>query len=263
VTRVFGPFELEPSEFRLTRDGEPVPLSPRPFDLLVALTARPGQLVTRDELLREVWEGAAVESSSLNAAMSVLRQALGDGAEWIETVPGRGYRFRLPVREATPAQAPAPTTPAAGGTGAVHRLVIVDDHAIVRMGVIALVARLPGYEVVGEAESLEQAGRVIGEVQPGLLVLDLMLDGETSLPHIAGWRAAAPGVRVIVLSMHDEAEHARDALAAGAHGYVMKSGMLDELAEALAVVAAGGIWVSATLGRAIVKDLLDGRPNSG
>lgn len=265
MTRVFGPFALDPSEFRLTRDGRRVPLSPRPFDLLVALTARPGQLVTREALLREVWKGATVEPSSLNAAMSVLRQALGDAAESIETVPGRGYRFRLPVREVAPRdmtpREPAPVTTAPAG--AARRLVIVDDHAIVRMGVRALVERLPGYEVSGEAATPEEAGPLVEALQPDLLILDLMLDGESSLPHVGAWRAAAPGIRVIVLSMHDEAAHARDALAAGAHGYVMKSSMLDELAQAIDAVGAGGVWVSPALGRAIVKDVLDGRPISG
>ncbi|MGE0039948.1 MAG: response regulator [Vicinamibacterales bacterium] len=256
MTRTFGPFVLEPAEFRLSRDGQPVPLSPRPFDLLVALTARPGQLVTRDELLREVWQGAAVETSSLNAAMSVLRQALGDAAGLIETVPGRGYRFRMPVPEA------APAPPAADETGAGRRVVIVDDHAIVRMGVRALVERR-GHAVAGEAASPAEASRVIAEVQPDLLVLDLMLDGASSLAHIAAWRAAAPGMRVIVLSMHDEAAHARDALTAGAHGYVMKSGMLDELTEALDAVTAGEFWVSPALGRAIAKDVFATRPISG
>src|SRR5687767_2570244 len=90
----FGRYSLDPREYRLSRDGQAVALPPKPFDLLVALAARPGQLVTREELLRGVWKDVVVEQSSLNAAMSVLRQGLGDdAASIIETVPGRGYRF--------------------------------------------------------------------------------------------------------------------------------------------------------------------------
>ncbi|MGE3276597.1 MAG: response regulator [Vicinamibacterales bacterium] len=257
MTRRFGAFVLEPDEFRLTRDGVPVPLSPRPFDLLVALTARPGRLVTRDELLAEVWKDTAVEASSLNAAMSLLRQALGDDAR-IETVPGRGYRFQTPVTEEAPRRAPRPDAEA----GTTRRVVIVDDHAIVRMGIRALLARLPGYDIVGEAATVDEAGSLIARTAPDLVVLDLMLGDETSLPAIGAWRTGAPDLRIIVLSMHDEDERAREALAAGADGYVMKGGMLEELAEAVDTVMAGGVWVSARLGRAILRDVLDGRPLS-
>ena len=99
VVYQFGAFMLDVRQCRLTRDGSTLALSPRPFDLLAALVARAGQLVTRDELLAKVWSGVAVEPSSLNAAMSVLRQALGaDAGALIETVPSRGYRFVAPVQ---------------------------------------------------------------------------------------------------------------------------------------------------------------------
>src|SRR5262245_44748988 len=128
VATSFGPYCLDPAEFRLTRDGEVIPLSPRPFDLLTALVARAGELVTREELLATVWKDATVEPSSLNAAMSVLRQALGPGAaDLIETVPGRGYRFLGKVDRG--AVVAAPVVPGTSRVG------IVDDHAIVRVGV--------------------------------------------------------------------------------------------------------------------------------
>jgi DNA-binding response OmpR family regulator len=257
----FGRFSLDVRECRLTRDGQPVALSPRPFDLLVALATRPGRLVSREELLREVWKDAVVEQSSLNAAMSVLRQALGDdAAALIETVPGRGYRFIAAIDAGKDAPAAAPM-PAAHGETPV-RVVIVDDHAIVRLGVRALLQRRPGYAVVAEAGTVAEATAVIAGQRPDLLVLDLMLNGDASLEHIAAWQAAAPGLRVIVLSMHNEDEYARRALAAGAHGYVMKEQMLDELATAIGEVMGGGIWVSARVGRAIVRDAVAGRPLS-
>lgn len=206
ATIAFGRFTLDPAECRLLRDGQPVPLSPRPFDLLVALASHPGRLLSRDELLQTVWKNAAVEQSSLNAAMSVLRQALGDdAASVIETVPGRGYRF---VATVTPA-ASANTEAAAGG-----RAVIVDDHAIVRMGVRSLLER-SGCDVVGEAASLAECHEQIASLQPDLLILDLMMGDQPSLPHIQPWLALSPGLRVIVLSMHDEEDYARQALVAG------------------------------------------------
>lgn len=258
----FGSFSLDTHEYRLTRNGQPVALSPRPFDLLVALVTRAGRLVTREELLRDVWKDIVVEQSSLNAAMSVLRQALGDeAATLIETVPGRGYRFIAPI-DAVADAPPAIPAPAPPGDAAV-RVVIVDDHAIVRLGVRSLLQRTPRFQVLAEAGTVTEAAAVIAAERPDLLVLDLMLNGDASLDHIAAWRASAPGLRVIVLSMHNEDEYARRALAAGAHGYVMKEQMLDELASAIGEVMGGGVWVSARVSRAIVRDTVEGRPLSG
>jgi DNA-binding response OmpR family regulator len=220
--------------------------------LLVALVARAGRLVSREELLREVWKDTVVEQSSLNAAMSVLRQALGDEAsKLIETVPGRGYRFLVPVTTAGVAAAPADATSPA------IRVMIVDDHAVVRMGVRALIERAMGFSVVGEAGTFAECGALVEALKPDLLVLDLMMGGQPSLDHIAGWRKTAPGLRVVMLSMHHEDDYARQALTAGAHGYVMKAEMLDELQTAIAAVVSGGVWVSAAVSRSIVKDFAD------
>ena len=261
----FGRYRLDPSQFRLTRDGDTIPLSPRPFDLLTMLVARAGELVTREELLATVWKDATVEPSSLNAAMSVLRQALGPGAaDLIETVPGRGYRFLGQVDRA--AATAGPSAPAPGAVldaPGTLTVAIVDDHAIVRVGVRTIVGRITGCCVVGEAGTVEEAGAMIAALLPDLLILDLMIGSDASLPHIIRWRAAAPGMRVIVLSMYEEDQYARQALAAGAHGYVMKGQMIEELEQAIATVSSGGVWVSASLGRSIAKDFVDGRGLSG
>jgi DNA-binding response OmpR family regulator len=254
----FGPFVLDAQECRLTRDGQSISLSPRPFDLLVALVNRAGRLVSREELLREVWKDTVVEQSSLNAAMSVLRQALGDEASrLIETVPGRGYRFLVPVTTAgVTAAAPADATSPA------IRVVVVDDHAVVRMGVRALIERAMGFSVVGEAATFEECGVLVEALKPDLLVLDLMMGGQPSLDHIAGWRKKAPSLRVVMLSMHHEDDYARRALAAGAHGYVMKAEMLGDLQAAIASVVSGGVWVSPAVSQSIVKDFVDSRSPS-
>jgi DNA-binding response OmpR family regulator len=253
----FGRYSLDPRECRLTRDGQAVALPPKPFDLLVALATHPGQLVAREELLREVWKDTVVEQSSLNAAMSVLRQALGDdAASIIETVPGRGYRFIALVAPAAPDAPVAPVAPAAPASPAT-RVVIVDDHAIVRMGVRSLVERTAGFVVVGEAGSIEDATPIIESGKPDLLILDMMLGDISSLASIKAWRESAPKLRVIMLSMHDEDAHARAALAAGAHGYVMKAGMAGELSTAIGAVAGGDVWVSEKLSRAILKEFAD------
>lgn len=93
----FGPFRLVPSEHVLLRDGEPVPLRPKVFDLLLYLIERHGHLVSKEELMAAVWPEQFVEEGNLNKNVSMARQALGEST-WIETVPKRGYRFVGEVR---------------------------------------------------------------------------------------------------------------------------------------------------------------------
>lgn len=99
----FGPFELDPAEQRLTRDGRAIALAPKAFQTLLVLVRHAGRLVEKDDLLRAVWPNTSVEEIGLTRNISVLRKALGDdpdGGSWIETVPTRGYRFAA-TREST------------------------------------------------------------------------------------------------------------------------------------------------------------------
>src|SRR6201993_5588675 len=91
----FGPFELEPDERRLLKDGATISLRPRAFDLLAALVDRAGHLVPKDELLDQVWPKTVVEEAALHVQVSALRKILG--ADAITTVSGRGYQFTLLV----------------------------------------------------------------------------------------------------------------------------------------------------------------------
>ena len=93
---VFGPYRLDPSRRALTVSGTPVPLSSRAFDILQILIEAHARVVTREQLMAQVWPGVNVEPSNLTVQMSALRRALGDTgdeAKFIATVPGRGYRF--------------------------------------------------------------------------------------------------------------------------------------------------------------------------
>src|SRR5664279_1006825 len=92
----FGPFRIDLGRRVLLRQGEPVVLSNKAFDLLLALIENRDRVMDKDELLDTVWEGAMVEENNLTVAMSGLRKALGEGPadrRYIMTVPGRGYRF--------------------------------------------------------------------------------------------------------------------------------------------------------------------------
>src|SRR5258706_16131633 len=105
----FGRFELQPHERRLLVDGTPAALGARAFDLLLVMAARPGQLVTKQELLDEVWPGLVVEEANLTVQVSSLRKVLG--GDLIATVPGRGYRF-TGVPEQGSAESASPVAPA-------------------------------------------------------------------------------------------------------------------------------------------------------
>jgi DNA-binding winged helix-turn-helix (wHTH) protein len=96
----FGPFSLVTSERLLTREGAPVELSARALDILVALLSRPNEVVSKSDLLAQVWPDATVEEGSLRFHIVNLRKALGDGkdgARYITTLTGRGYCFVAPI----------------------------------------------------------------------------------------------------------------------------------------------------------------------
>ena len=96
----FGAFVLVPGERLLLRDGKPLAVTGKAFDLLATLVRQPGHLLTKDELLRAVWPSVVVEEVNLSVNVSALRKVLGSApgtAEWIETVPRQGYRFNAAV----------------------------------------------------------------------------------------------------------------------------------------------------------------------
>ena len=98
----FGPFELDGAEYRLHRNGVEVPLQLKAFETLCILVERAGHLLTKDDLLRQLWPGTIVEENNLNKNISMLRKALGecaDGQSYIETVPRVGYRFAAAVEQ--------------------------------------------------------------------------------------------------------------------------------------------------------------------
>src|SRR5205807_3556815 len=109
----FGPYRLEPEQFRLERDGRPIPLRPRVMDLLLEFVINSRQMLTKEHLLSKVWQDAAVEENNLTVSVTELRRMIGK--ESIETVSGRGYRFVLEVRTITPqardAEAARPSGP--------------------------------------------------------------------------------------------------------------------------------------------------------
>ena len=124
------------------------------------------------------------------------------------------------------------------------RLVLADDHALVRAGIRALINRLAGMEVVAEAGDGREALRLIEQLQPDVALLDITMPGLNGFEVLDYVTRYSPGVRVIILSIHQSREYATQALKAGAAGYLPKAAASNELKEAIDTVTRGETYVS-------------------
>ena len=138
------------------------------------------------------------------------------------------------------------------------RIVLVDDHAVVRSGYRRLLSAEPDFDVVGEAASAPEANALVQQVRPDVAIVDLSLKGSSGLEAIAGMRARQPGLRVLVLSMHDSAGHVAQALKAGAHGYLTKRSEPEELITGIRAVMNGTRVLSSDVAAAVAPAPLDG-----
>jgi two-component system response regulator NreC len=127
-------------------------------------------------------------------------------------------------------------------------VVIADDHAVVRQGLRLLLETETDLDVIGEAGDLEETARLAGELRPDILLLDLHMGRELSLTALPQLRATAPATAVVILTMQDDPAFARQALAAGAVGYVLKETSRAELARAIRTVAKGGTYLDPAVG---------------
>jgi len=132
------------------------------------------------------------------------------------------------------------------------RIVIVDDHAVVRSGLRLLLEREEGLEPVDEAADANEAIFRVIEHKPDVILIDVTMPGGSGIDAIPKLRAASPDSKVLVLSMHDDPRYVRDAFAAGAGGYVLKEAADSEVVAAIREVAAGGSYVNPALGARMV-----------
>ena len=144
---------------------------------------------------------------------------------------------------------------------AMIRIVIADDHAVVRSGLRLLLEAEPDFEVVAEAGDVEAARRYVRGHHPGVLVLDLNMPGGSSLDAIPVLRNEAPETQIVILTMQEEPAFARQALSAGAIGYVLKEAADAELGEAVRRAAAGETYLNPALGARIAREPPPGPPD--
>ncbi len=157
-----------------------------------------------------------------------------------------------------------PSDAANGGAGASVepiRIVLADDHAVVRSGLRMLLDSESDFEVVAEASDVESARRYVLGHRPRVLVLDLNMPGGSSLEAIPVIREQSPETQIVVLTMQQEPAFAREALGAGALGYVLKEAADDELVEAVRRAAAGESYLNPRLGARIASEPPPGPPD--
>jgi DNA-binding NarL/FixJ family response regulator len=139
------------------------------------------------------------------------------------------------------------------------RVMLADDHTLVRAGIRALLEKLPGVEVVGEAGDGREVLKLIKLHRPDVVLMDIAMPGLNGLEAAARLAKEFPDVRVIILSMHDNEEYVWRALKAGATGYLLKKAATTELATALQHVAHGEVYLSQEISTRLPKNfLLDG-----
>jgi DNA-binding NarL/FixJ family response regulator len=145
------------------------------------------------------------------------------------------------------------------------KVLLADDHTIVRAGVRALVAAIPGVEIVGEAGDGQQALALIREKHPDVALVDVSMPGMNGLDLAARVAREAPQTRVAVLSMHGTPAHVAQALRAGVKGYVLKDAAAEELPLLLRAVMRGETYLSSAISRHVVDGFLgrDGAPATG
>jgi two-component system, NarL family, response regulator NreC len=141
-------------------------------------------------------------------------------------------------------------------------IVLADDHAVVRKGLHMVLDSEPGLRVVAEAGDVSEALACVRQHQPKVLVLDLHMGGVSSLHAVPELISSAPGMRVVVLTMQNDPAFVREALRAGASGYVVKEAADTELVEAVRIAVRGGTWVSPQLGASLIEPAGSAEPLS-
>jgi DNA-binding NarL/FixJ family response regulator len=134
-------------------------------------------------------------------------------------------------------------------TGPAIRVLVADDHAIVRSGIRHVLEGEPGFTVVGEASNGSEALALAEQLQPDVAVLDISMPGVSGLQTATELRRRWPHTRVLVLSMHDNSEYVLESLRAGVHGYLLKDSAAAELGAAIRAVCRGESFFSPPIAR--------------
>jgi len=141
------------------------------------------------------------------------------------------------------------------------RVVLVDDHAVVREGYRRLLERTEDISVIAEAASGEEAYRIVCDLQPDVTVMDINLPGIGGIEATRRLTARLPDAKILMFSMHEDTIFSSRALQAGARGYVTKSAAPEVLVEAVRLVAQGKLYISHEMAQELAIQMLPGRDN--
>ncbi|MEI8188869.1 MAG: response regulator transcription factor [candidate division NC10 bacterium] len=136
------------------------------------------------------------------------------------------------------------------------RILLADDHAVLRAGLRVLLSAQADLEVVGEAAEGAEALRLARSLKPDVVVMDIGMPGVSGIDATARIRRELPSTKVLILSMHDDQGYLRQALRAGSSGYVLKKAADTELLAAIRAAVRGGIFLDPSLARGLVEDVI-------
>jgi two-component system response regulator NreC len=139
-----------------------------------------------------------------------------------------------------------------------RKILIVEDHTLLRVGLRALLSQDPEIEIAGESEDGREAVRAIGTINPDLVLMDLSMPRTNGIDAIREIKRRYPGVRVLVLTVHKADEYIHESLKAGADGYVLKDATHDELRTAIHTVLRGKTYLSPDISGKIISGYLGG-----
>jgi DNA-binding NarL/FixJ family response regulator len=137
-----------------------------------------------------------------------------------------------------------------------NRVLVVDDHALLRRGIQSIVTAWPGWEIAGESGTGEDAIDLAASLKPDVILMDISMPGMGGLEATRIICKQLPQIKVVLLTLHDSFESVRMAFQAGARGYLLKSDTEAEMMRALEIVAADGIYVSPRVDQARLRQLL-------
>lgn len=153
--------------------------------------------------------------------------------------------------------------PAPASRKSKYRVLLIDDHPILRKGLAELINQEPDLMVCGEAEEAPKAFEAVGSLNPDVAVVDISLKGGNGLELIKNVKARYPDLPLLVLSMHDETLYAERALRAGSLGYIMKEEAIEKVLTAIRHVIAGEIFLSDRMKARLINQLVGGRIKQG
>lgn len=136
------------------------------------------------------------------------------------------------------------------------KVLLVDDHAIIREGLRSLLEKQPGMEVIADTDDGRKAIELVRERLPDIVLMDITMRGLNGIEATRQITALSPAVKVIALSIHSNRRYVTDMLSAGASGYILKECLFDELVQAIQAVAAGGCYLSPRITDVVVNDYI-------